>query len=230
MVAGIGRTLITSGEIWSNGPEKVLAVRKNWARANHDTHLKLLAALSETCAWLDEMDNRITAAQIISTPDYVNAPFDEVVGSLTGKNRQTGGELRVDMPDFNVFHRYAANFPWRSHAKWILAQMIRWGEAPADIDTVAVARSAFRPDIYCEAVKPLGVACPSADEKLEGVHSHAWLLKDASEPVAMGADLFLDRRVFDPSNLDGYISSFSVRDQESRLGALDTSQVSSHAK
>lgn len=230
VVAGIGRTLITSGEIWSNGPEKVLAVRESWASANHETHLKLLAALSETCAWLDEMDNRITAAQIISTPDYVNAPFDEVVGSLTGKNRQTGGELRVDMPDFNVFHRYAANFPWRSHAKWILSQMIRWGEAPADIDTDAVAKAAFRPDIYCEAVRPLGVSCPSADEKLEGVHAHAWLLKDATEPVAMGADLFLDRRVFDPANLDGYISSFSVRDQESRLGALDTSQVSSLAK
>lgn len=230
VVAGIGRTLITSGEIWSNGPEKVLAVRNGWADENHETHLKLIAALSESCAWLDDMDNRLTAAQIISTPEYVDAPFDEIVGSLTGRNRQTGGELRVDLPDFNVFHRYAANFPWRSHAKWILSQMIRWGEAPDDIDTRIVANQAFRPEVYCEAVKGLGVPCPSTDEKMEGVHSHAWLLKDATEPVAMGNDLFMDRRVFDPTNIDGYISGFSIRNQTSRLGASDTNQISSLAK
>ncbi len=230
VVAGIGRTLITSGEIWSNGPEKVLGVRQDWAEQNKEWHLKLIAALSETCAWLDDMDNRLTAAQIISTPDYVNAPFDEVVGSLTGKNRQTGGELRMDMPDFNVFHRYAANFPWRSHAKWILSQMIRWGEAPDDVDASAIAKLAFRPDIYCEAVEPLGIACPGTDEKVEGAHPHTWLLRDATEPVAMGADQFMDRRIFDPSNIDGYNSGFAIRDQKSRLGALDTSQITHLAK
>ena len=227
VVAGIGRTVITSGEIWSNGPEKVLAVRKDWASENNDIHLELLRALSETSAWIDDMDNRMTVAQAISTPDYVNAPFDEVVGSLTGKNRQTGGELRIDMPDFNVFHRYAANFPWRSHAKWILSQMIRWGEAPDSVDVEHVAKSSFRPDIYCEAVRPLGVACPKSDEKMEGTHSHAWLLTEASRPVAMGPDCFMDGRVFDPSNVDAYVSGFAIRSRQTLLGESDTSQISS---
>ncbi|MAQ18846.1 MAG: nitrate ABC transporter [Sandaracinus sp.] len=227
VVAGIGRTVITSGEIWSNGPEKVLAVRKDWAESNHDIHLKLLAALSQTSVFIDDMHNRMTVAQVISSPDYVNAPFDEVVGSLTGKNRQTGGELRVDMPDFNVFHRYVANFPWRSHAKWILSQMIRWGETPENVDVDAVAKLAFRPDIYREAVTPLGVACPHADEKLEGVHPHAWLLSDASQPVAMGPDMFMDGRVFDPSNVDAYVSGFTIRNRESRLGQSDDMAVGS---
>ena len=230
MVAGIGRTLITSCEIWCNSPEKVLAVRKSWAENNHATHLKLIRALSDASVWLDDQDNRITAAQMIATTEYVNAPFDEVVGSLTGKNRQTGGELRMDMPDFNIFHRYAANFPWKSHAKWILSQMIRWGEAPEDIDVDTVVDNAFRPDIYREAVEPMGVACPREDEKIEGTHQHAWLLTHASAPIAFGPDRFMDGRIFDPSNIDRYISGFSIRNKESKLGASDTSQVSSFAK
>lgn len=211
VVAGLGRTLITSTEIWSNGPEKVLAVRKDWASKHHDTHLKVLLALLETSAWVDHPDNRMTGAQIIASPDYVNAPFDEIVGSLTGKNRQTGGELRMDMPDFNVFYRYAANFPWRSHAKWILAQMIRWGEAPRDIDYTAAAHDAFRPDIYRLAAAQAGVPCPRKDEKIEGAHSHSWVMTDASKPIAFGPDQFLDGRIFDPTNIDGYLSGLSIR-------------------
>jgi len=98
------------------------------------------------------------------------------------------------------------------------------------MDASAIARLAFRPDIYCEAVERLGIACPSADEKMEGAHQHAWLLSDATEPVAMGADQFMDRRIFDPTNIDGYISGFTIRDQRSRLGALDTSQITHLAK
>jgi nitrate/nitrite transport system substrate-binding protein len=108
--------------------------------------------------------------------------------------------------------------------------MIRWGEAPDDVDANAIAKLAFRPDIYCEAVEPLGIACPSSDEKVEGAHPHTWLLSDATEPVAMGADQFMDQRIFDPTNIDSYISGFSIRDQRSRLGALDTSQITHLAK
>ena len=229
VVAGIGRTVITSGEIWSNGPEKVLAVRKAWAEENEAVHLALVSAMLEASAWVDDMDNRLTAAQIVSGPDYVNVPFDEIVGSLTGKNRQTGGELRMDMPDFNVFHRYAANFPWRSHAKWVLSQMIRWGDLPDSLDVDFVAAQAFLPDVYRKAAGAMGVACPSADEKVEGGHQHAWLLTDATAPLAMGCDQFMDGRIFDPSNLDGYLAGFSVRHVESRLGESDRQQVSSIA-
>ncbi len=211
VVAGLGRTLITSSEIWSNSPEKVLAVRKDWADDNREAHLALIGALLDASAWVDHQDNRMTAAQIISSSEYVNAPFDEIVGSLTGKNRQTGGELRMDLPDFNVFHRYAANFPWRSHAKWILSQMIRWGEAPSDLDFDAIASAAFRPDIYRIAAKASDIPCPIKDEKIEGAHPHAWLMSDATKPIVFGPDTFLDGRVFDPTNIDGYLSGFSIR-------------------
>lgn len=225
VVAGLGRTLITSSEIWSNGPEKVLAVQKSWSEANSDTHLALLRALLDTARWLDRTENRLTVAQMIASPDYVDAPFDQIVGSLTGKNRQTGGSLRMDMPDFNVFHRYAANFPWRSHAKWILAQMIRWGEAPENSDIDGVVADAFRPDIYRVAAADIGIACPNRDEKVEGAHSHAWVMTDATEPIAFGADRFLDGRVFDPEDVVGYLAALGVRHGSSRLARSDTDQA-----
>lgn len=225
VVAGYGRTLITSGEIWSNSPEKVLAVRNDWASVNADTHLTLLKALLEAAAWVDLPSNRITAAQIVSGPGYIDTPFDEVVGSLTGRNRQTGGETRIDMPDFNVFHRYAANFPWRSHAKWILSQMIRWGEAPREIDLDTVARSAFQPELYRSAARALGVACPTIDEKTEGAHDHAWVLMEATQPIAFGPDRFMDGRVFEPARIDDYLDGFGSRTIRPRISDTDAVQV-----
>lgn len=225
VVSGIGRTLITSAEIWSCSPEKVLATRHDWAETHQESHAALIGAMLETAAWIDRASNRLTAAQIMSDPLYVNVPFDELVGSLTGKNRQTGGALRMDMPDFNVFHRYAANFPWLSHAKWILAQMIRWGHAPSNLDTDAAARAAFQPDFYRKVALELGVPCPHKNEKVEGAHSSAWVMTDASAPIAFAPDQFIDGRIFDPESIDAYLSGFGIRADTPRLGASDKDQV-----
>ncbi|MEM8920642.1 MAG: CmpA/NrtA family ABC transporter substrate-binding protein [Pseudomonadota bacterium] len=208
--AGLGRTLITSSEIWSNSPEKVLGVRKDWAERYPNTHQALLRALLEAAAWVDKPENRIAAAQIAAKPQYVGAPFDEIVGSLTGENRQTAGDARVDMPDFNVFYRYAANFPWRSHAKWIMAQMIRWGQAPADLDIDAAAKEAFRPDLFRIAAEEMDAPCPKIDEKIEGAHVHSWALEEATRPIAFGPDRFLDGRRFDPADIEGYLLGFDT--------------------
>lgn len=222
---GVGRTLITSGEIWSNRPEKVLAVRQAFALDRHEDHLRLLRALLTSSAWVDATENRTAAAQIVSRPAYTDMPIDKVLTSLTGSNRQTAGGLRMDMPDFNVFHRYAANFPWRSHAMWILSQMVRWGEATPTANFQSVAEQAFRPDLFREAALPLGYACPAIDQKIEGTHSSAWLMTDASSPIAFGPDRFMDGRVFDPDDVNGYLAGFAVSAPASRLSSIDEAQA-----
>lgn len=228
--SGVGRTLITSGEIWSNGPEKMLAVRREFADTKHETHLQLLQALLTSAAWVDEPENRLAAANIVSGPAYTGMGLDKVAASLTGENRQTAGRIRVDMPDFNVFHRYAANFPWRSHAIWILSQMVRWGEAPPDTDYAEVASRAFQPDIFREAALPLGYACPTIDLKVEGAHTVPWLMTDATSPIAFGPDRFMDGRIFDPTDVDTYLAGFDIRARESRLAPIDEVQSSELAK
>ena len=59
-----------------------------------------------------------------------------------------------------VFHRDAANFPWRSHALWLLAQMVRWGQVRQPFDLRAVAERVFRPDLYRSAVAAIETDVP----------------------------------------------------------------------
>lgn len=217
VMAGIGRTLITSGEIWANRPEKVLAVQTDWARNNRETHLALIRALLNAAAWVDKPSNRASAAEMVARPEYVDASYDQILGSLSGKARQTGGDLLLDMPDFNVFYRYAANFPWRSHAKWVLSQMIRWGDASADLDVDAAAQAAYDPDTFRKAAKQVGAPCPNMNSKIEGVHSHPWLMTDASAPIALGTDLFMDGVIFNPDDVNGYLENFTIQASSNRL-------------
>lgn len=65
-------------------------------------------------------------------------------------------------------HREAANFPWRSQAAWLDAQMTRWSGRDYDAGEAATAAATFRPDLYCAALAGSGAVLPGASSKLEG--------------------------------------------------------------
>ena len=167
---GLGRVLITSYELWNNGPEKVFRVNQEWAEQHPNTHRAVLMALLEASRWLDAHENRPEVVDIISRPAYVNAPKDLIGMSMTGTFRYGPGEDPVVKPDFNAFFHFAANFPWRSHAEWFIGQMVRWGQIEDPVDIVAKAARVYRPDLYREAAEALGLAVPSIDRKSEGGH------------------------------------------------------------
>ena len=48
---------------------------------------------------------------------------------MTGTFEYGRGDKRA-LPDFNVFFRYHANYPFYSDAIWYLTQMRRWGQIP----------------------------------------------------------------------------------------------------
>jgi len=218
--AGIGHTLITSYEIWNNSPEKVFGVNRAWAEKYPNTHRATLMAMIEAAQWMDQPENREEVVRIISRPMYVNAPEDVVKMSMTGTFRYVAGEAPRPLPDFNVFYRYAANFPWRSHAVWFLTQMLRWGQIEQPLDIRATAAAVYRPDLYRDAAKTLGVPAPSRDDKTEGTHAAPWTLSDASAPIPMGPDRFFDGRVFDPARPIDYLAGFDIRSPSIALAAL----------
>jgi len=207
---GIGRSLITSYEIWNNKPEKVFGVHREWAETHPNAHRAALRALIEAARWIDAPGNREEVVRIIAGKDYVDAPVEVVANSMTGTWRYSRHEAPVSMPDFNVYHRYAANFPWRSHAMWFLTQMMRWGQIEVPIDFRAVAEAVYRPDIYRAAAAELGIAAPEADYKDEGVHDAPWTLAASPQPIAMGPDRFFDGEVFSPRDPVGYLRRFSI--------------------
>ena len=159
---GIGRIAITGPDIWRGMPEKVLGCTESWAANNPNTLRALIRALIEACLWLDEPANRPEAARILSSPRYLNMPAEVMSRTL-------------DLPGFHVFQRNAANFPWRSHADWFLAQMMRWKQAPADTDIKAVADRVYRTDIYRAAAREMGVDCPETDRLPPGGHGEPLL-------------------------------------------------------
>ncbi len=208
---GIGRIAVTGYELWNNSPEKVLGVTAAWAAENPGTHGALIRALIETARWLDQPDSREETARVLAADHHVGVPAAVLRASLTGSVRYAAGAPVRALPDFTVFHRYAATFPWRSHALWFLAQMVRWGQLPADADLSGIAASVYRADLYRAAAAELGEPAPLADAKPEGLHDAPWILDAAVAPIAMGPDRFFDGRRFDPADpLGGLPSAVSI--------------------
>jgi len=217
---GIGRVVITNYEIWNNKLEKVFGVNRAWAERHPHTHKAAVRALIEANQWADQPENRLEVARILAQKAYVDAPLDVVKMSMTGTFKYAKDAPPVLMPDFNVFYRYAATFPWRSQAAWYLIQMLRWGQIEHPIDIKKTAIEVYRTDIYREAANELGAPCPAIDGKMEGMHSVPWILTDASQPIAMGPDLFFDGMTFDPDEPLAYLQALTVHRRKAPLDAL----------
>ncbi|WP_420003572.1 CmpA/NrtA family ABC transporter substrate-binding protein [Arenibacterium sp. LLYu02] len=156
---GIGVPVITDYELWKNNPEKVFGLSAEFAEANPNTTLAVTKALIRAAMWLDENDNanREAAVEILSRPDYVGADPEVIANSMTGTFEYEKGDKRA-VPDFNVFFRYNATYPFYSDAVWYLTQMRRWGqiaEPKSDSWFDEVAKSVYKPEIYLAAARML---------------------------------------------------------------------------
>jgi len=156
---GIGVPVVTDYEIWKNNPEKVFGVTEAWAKKYPNTHIHVVKALIRAAKWLDDNNNanRIEAVQILSRPNYVGADAKVIANSMTGTFEFEKGDKR-SVPDFNVFFRYNATYPYYSDAVWYLTQMRRWGqisEYKPDHWYAEMAKKVYRPDIYRQAAEEL---------------------------------------------------------------------------
>ncbi len=156
---GVGVPVITDYEIWKNNPEKVFGLTKAFAETNPVTVKALTKALIRAGMWLDADNgaNRVKAVEILAKPEYVGADAAVLANSMTGAFEYEKGDKR-DLPDFNVFFRYFATYPYYSDAVWYLTQMRRWGQIPEAKDDAwfaATAKEVYRPDLYMAAAEAL---------------------------------------------------------------------------
>ena len=183
----VGVTLITGYEIWNNAPEKVLAVTKEWAQAHEGEHKKLIWALYQASAWIDEVTNREALFRLLSRVEYLDAPISSIENTYSGQVvHPQSGESRF-IPSFAVPFQFYANFPWQSHAQWILQQMIELGQVEADIKLDDIADSVYLTALYREVMQEHGVSVPDFDTKSEGLHSEPW----KKGAYLLGEDRFL---------------------------------------
>lgn len=156
---GIGVPVVTDYEIWKNNPEKVFGLTNEFTEKHPNTTLALTKALIRAAKWLDEDNNknRMEAVEILARSEYVGADAEVIANSMTGTFEYEKGDKR-DVPDFNVFYRYFATYPYYSDAIWYLTQMRRWGQITEHKDDVwydEVAKSVYKPDIYMKAAEML---------------------------------------------------------------------------
>ncbi len=156
---GIGVPVITDYEIWKDNPEKVFGVSQAWADQYPNTHLRVVKALIRAAMWLDADNNknRPEAVKMLSQSQYVGADYNVIANSMTGTFEYEKGDKR-SLPDFNVFFRYFATYPYYSDAIWYLTQMRRWGqinEPKPDSWYLDMAKKVYRPDVYMAAANAL---------------------------------------------------------------------------
>ncbi len=187
--AGVGETLATSRDIWRNAPEKALAVRADWAAQRPEALAGAIRALLRAAKFCDSPENAAYTAALLSRRKYLDVDPHAILASLPGGGAPDKG---------SIFFRGAATFPWRSHALWFLSEMRRWGLVDGGVDLHALAALVYRPDIYRNALAPLGEPAPLVDWKREGAHDALWTVEAAPAPIPMAADCFCDGTIFDP--------------------------------
>ena len=204
VMKGIGVAVVTDYEIWKNNPEKVFGVSAAWAKENPNTHKAVIKALIRAAKWLDENDdaNRPEAVKILSQSEYVGADYNVIANSMTGTFEYEKGDKR-ELPDFNVFYRYYATYPYYSDAIWYLTQMRRWGQIPdskPDSWFHEMAKKVYRPDIYLAAAKEL-LAEGKIDEK-----DIPWDTDGYRAPQTH----FIDDIAFDGREPNAYLEKFKI--------------------
>lgn len=203
---GIGVPVITDYQLWKNNPEKVFGLTEAFVTENPNTTKAVVRALIRAAMWLDENDNanRPEAVEILSRAEYVGADYDVIANSMTGFFEFEKGDKR-DIPDFNVFFRYNATYPYYSDAIWYLTQMRRWGqiaEPKSDGWFKKVAASVYRPDIYLEAARSL------VDDGLANEADFPWDSDGFKEPTP-AADV-IDGIPFDGRTPNAYLESLPI--------------------
>lgn len=202
----IGVPVVTDYEIWKDNPEKVFGLSSEFAEKYPNTTIRLTRALIRAAMWLDENNNanRPEAVKILSQSNYVGADYDVIANSMTGTFEYEKGDKR-DVPDFNVFFRHNATYPYYSDAIWYLTQMRRWGQISTDMSDdwyKETAAKVYRPDIYVEAAKSL------ISDKLAKASDFPDF--DKEDGFKTPQKHFIDDIVYDGKSPNAYINKFAI--------------------
>ena len=161
----IGYTHITTQDIWKDHPEKALVTNADFAANRRDDLKKVMRAVLEASMWLDKVENRAEAADVISGQAYVNAPADVLKDRLIGKYKlgaDQGDKTFTD--DYMLFHKGGAiNAPRAAHAIWFMSQYVRFGYLKEAPDYKAIADKLIMKDLYKEVAGELKIAVPDDD-------------------------------------------------------------------
>jgi NitT/TauT family transport system ATP-binding protein/nitrate/nitrite transport system substrate-binding protein len=183
-LAGAGKVLIGTSDIWPFHPEKCLAVRDDWAAANPEALTRLLRVLMQAQVICDQPEAADDVVAALADEAGLALPPDAARAALPGGSSQ----------EQIHFHGAGAAFPAPPHALWFLRQMRRWGWLPEGFDggidpgigrgidpgigrginLPNVARTIYRPDLFSLAARMEDLFIPPIVSRNIPVPAVAW--------------------------------------------------------
>ena len=186
---GHGEILFSDPDYWTLKPEKVLGVRAVWAEANPEATIALTRALLRAGLWASDPAHHEDLVRILARKASVNAPWKAIEMALGEGGSGLGASGLILDPQ-------VATYPWISHAKWFMGQMVTWGMLTPEHDFDQLARHVYRPDLWREAAVDLGLNCPLADDKTEGGQTGAWEIPATPHNILMPPNRLFDGGMF----------------------------------
>ncbi len=148
--------------MWKDHPEKVCAFTEDFAAKNPKTVKAILKALQLSSVYLDKLENRKHAADVVGQTTYINCPPEIILPRLMGEYDYGDGKVEKD-PNYMIFNQRDANYPLKTFGYWWLSQFRRWGMVPAGVDYNGIVKKVIRQDIYLDAMKDMGITPKAQD-------------------------------------------------------------------
>jgi nitrate/nitrite transport system substrate-binding protein len=184
-----GYSVVTSGELWNNHPEKALAMRGDWVDKHPKAAKALLAAVLEAQMWCDKAENKQEMFEILSQRQWMGVTSDLLRDRLLGKFDYGNGRVVENSPHTVKFWRESASYPYKSHDLWFLIEDMRWGYRSPDFETKPLIDAVNREDIWREAAKLIGQE------------------KAIPPSTSRGVEKFFNGLEFDPENPQAYLNA-----------------------
>lgn len=175
---GVGRTIAYTSDVWPDHPEKVLACRRDFVRANPNAARALVQTMLEACRWLDGAGHREDIARWLARPDYIG--IDEaLIAARLGNEIGAGAPGSLPM---RFFDNGAVNYPHAFEGAWFLTQFERWGMLDARADYAEIAARINQTQLYREAAAGVNVAVPGEGASQVLIDGEVW--GSGTSPVA----------------------------------------------
>jgi len=192
-------SVASSQDIWPDHPEKVLGTTAEFVEQHPNTARALVMAMLDAAKFIDAQANRAKVAELIASPDYVDAPVDIIAGRFMGNYENGLGKTWHDPNHIKFFNDGKVPFPYLSDGMWFLTQFKRWGLIKQEPDYLAVAKQINRIELYKQAASQLNVAVPAE---------------------AMRSSTLMDGTVWDGKDPKGYAAGFKVHARYQELGSV----------
>ncbi|HEY9736843.1 MAG TPA: ABC transporter substrate-binding protein, partial [Trichocoleus sp.] len=159
----VGYIHMLTKELWDGHPCCAFAASQSWIDENPNTFRAVNKAIVDAAGYANDAANRKEIAAALIERQYLNQPLPVIEAVLTGEFEDGLGNTQ-NVPDRIGFDPY----PWKSFAKWISSQLVRWELMPTDkANYEQIAQDIFLTDLAAELQSELGQTPPAEKERTE---------------------------------------------------------------